>query len=200
MAGLVLYGTPSKQFTPLSAGAHVSRCFSVVDLGTQQVEYQGTKKSQQKLRVSWEVPDELTEDGKPMVISKTFTASMHERGTFRKYLTGWRGRDFTDAEIKRFELKALLGKPAIVTVAHNVRNEKVYADITNISPLLKGQIAPEQINETIWFDLTAFDQSTYEKLSKYVQETIAKSPEFQQYVGNAFSSSHIENEDEEIPF
>ena len=200
MAGLVLYGTPSKQFTPLSAGSHVSRCFSVVDLGTQQSEYLGTKRSQQKLRVSFEVPDELTEDGKPMVVSRNFTASLHENSKFREFLMGWRGRDFTDGELKRFELKAILGKPAILTIVHQERDGKVYANLDRVAPLLKGQTAPDPVNESIWFDLTNFDQSTYEKLSKYVQETIAKSPEFQQYVGNAFSSSHIENEDEEIPF
>ena len=89
-------------FKGLSAGTYVSVCNAVVDLGIQPGSpmYPDPK---HKVWIRFEVPDERIEyerDGKklegPRVISKEYTASMHEKANLRKDLENWRGKAFTD--------------------------------------------------------------------------------------------------------
>ena len=83
--------TEGGNFEPAPAGTHVAICYRVIDLGTQESVYNGEKKSARKVLISWELPNEEKADGKPFVISATYTWSMHEKSTLRKTLEAWRG-------------------------------------------------------------------------------------------------------------
>ena len=82
----------SKVYQIVPAGNHLAVCFSVVDLGTQEIEYQGEIKRQHKIRISWELVDELMEDGRPFVVSQKYTLSSFEKATLMQHLNSWRGR------------------------------------------------------------------------------------------------------------
>jgi hypothetical protein len=75
------------------AGATVGVLFSLVDLGTQEVTWDGETKWTPKLRLAFELPEqviegEVTENGKttkvtkPMVVSIELTRSLGEGGQF----------------------------------------------------------------------------------------------------------------------
>lgn len=205
--GLVLKGSTGggTEFAPLSSGSHAARCFAVIDLGTQRSSFLGKEKSAQKIRISWEVCGERMTDGRPMVISKEYTASLWKgdggkMSRLREDLERWRNKGFTEVELEGFESKQLLGKPCLLAVKHTEKDGKVYANVDSVSTLPKGMEVPPAENEHLYLDLEAFDQKVFEKLSKWVQATIEKSPEYAANKGWSEAGQTPALEDEDIPF
>lgn len=89
------------QREPMPAGNYPARCISMIHIGTVPEEYQGEKKMQDKVRITWEFPTEQKvfkeENGEqPYNLSKEFTLSLNEKANLRKVLRNWRGVDFTE--------------------------------------------------------------------------------------------------------
>jgi len=76
---------------PIPQGTYHAVCFSVIDLGTQKVEYQGNVSLKRQLYVTWEIPSEritimIDDEEKevPRIIGKKYTASLNPRANLRK--------------------------------------------------------------------------------------------------------------------
>lgn len=176
-------------FTPVAPGMHLARCYRIVDMGTQKVEFKGQVKHLQKVMLQFEVHGEnedgrplVTDKGEPMSISKNFTLSLVEKATLRKDLQAWRGRDFTFDELRGFELKAVLGVWAMITAVKAVGNNgKEYTNIVSISPVpmaIKRAGLPEGFNKLGTFDLDKPDMALFETFSNGLKEKITSSPEW----------------------
>jgi hypothetical protein len=177
--------TPSNSIEPIEPGTYAARCYSMVHIGTNEEEIQGTKKTLNKVRMTFELPTELfvfkEENGEqPRVISKEFTLSMHEKSTLRPFLQAWRGQDFTEEEAQSFDVLKLLGVPCLLTIINKTSGKgKNYATITGASKLLKGMTAEEQINETFIFDYNEnFSIDKIEDMPDFISEKIYSSIEF----------------------
>ena len=60
MANKEIYAENSgSNYELLSAGSYVARCVSMIELGTQKVEYQGKMTMQKKVRLTWEDLQEI---------------------------------------------------------------------------------------------------------------------------------------------
>lgn len=167
-------------FTLAPAGQHRARCYAVIDLGTQKVEWQGQIKWQPKVMLRWELSDELMDaddHGKqrPFSISKRYTNSLHEKAALRHDLEAWRGRQFTAEELKGFELTKLNGAPCQLTVVHEAgKTGTTYANIKAISPLAKGmQAPPELVNAKVFYAVEDGINDIYNSFSDKLKETIA---------------------------
>jgi len=180
------------------ADTHVGRCISVIDLGTQEVLWEGKTKHLRKIRISWELPNEKEvfneEKGEqPFMVSKDYTLSMSDKANLRKDLESWRGKPFTDAECDVFDEQKLLGVPCMLTIIHNSKGDKTYANIANVTKLLKGITCPEQINASMSYNSESGATTMYKALPDWLQAKIAKSPEFQ-----AASGNHHDGKDDDI--
>ena len=51
--------TNSKKFEPIEAGSYPARCYSMIEMGTNEENYQGTAKMVNKVRITWELPTEM---------------------------------------------------------------------------------------------------------------------------------------------
>lgn len=130
-------------FSPCPAGSHIAVCIDVVDLGMVKSEYKGSKpKTQHKIRVVWQT-GELRDDGKPFLVSKRYTLSLHEKAALRKDLESWRGRAFTSEELEGFDVEAVLGAGAMVSVIQTANNGTVYANVNAVMKPPKGVSLPE---------------------------------------------------------
>ena len=198
-------------FQPTPAGNHVAICYRFIDLGTQLVEWKGTQKTQRKVLVSWELPNELMAEGEkigqPFTIGKKYTWSMHEKATLRHDLESWRGRGFTEDDFagpNRFNVKNIIGKPCMLSVVHETKEGNTYSNIMTIAAMPKGIAAPPAINAPVYFSLVAefFDNSTLDGLSDKLREIIKGSPEYQEIVSGAKPrAQNFDRElDDEIPF
>lgn len=171
------------QFELPPAGTHLAVCYRVIDLGTQETTYMGQAKRQHKILLSWELPDEKMADDRPFTISKRYTWSMSEKASLRSDLESWRGIPFTEKDFGEggFDIKNTIGKACLLTIMHEEKNGKTYANITAISRLMKGMKAPETTaNEQIylWLHESRWEPSTFHKLSQGIQGTIMQSPEY----------------------
>lgn len=193
-------------FTPIEAGTYVARCYSMIHIGTITEEFNGEKKEQNKVRITWELPTELKvfkeENGEqPQVISKEFTLSMHEKSSLRKFLQSWRGKNFTDEEAKKFDITKLMGKPCMLSITHKAsKTGKVYAEISSVAMLMKGMTCPEQINETFEYSVLAHSEELFNKIPKFLQDKIVTSKEFKSLGVATPAQVNTQETEEEAPF
>jgi len=98
--------------------------------------------------------DEMRQDLKPFELSREFTLSFGPRANLRKFISGWRGKEITDAEAKAgVDIEQFLGTCGIVTVEHKPKKKGgIWATITNITPILKSMtgIAKSDYTRAEW--------------------------------------------------
>ena len=172
-----------KEFEIVEPGNYLARCYSMIALGTHVKEFDGKEKKQEKVRITWELPTEIMESGKPFSIGKQYTLSMFESSNLRKDLQSWRGRAFTEEEAESFDITKVLDVPCMINVIHATSKDgsKTYANIASITPLPKGLVAPEKINPTFVFTVDDFtDFTEFSKLPEFIQNQIKESLEYNQ--------------------
>jgi hypothetical protein len=160
-------------------GVHPSRCYRVIDLGTQKSSYKGVAKMQHKVLLSFELlGDQRMKDGKPYMISVRYTMSTSEKSQLRHDLESWRGAQFTEAEIAAFEVSKVLDKYCLLNVIHEKNGERTYANVSAIMPLPRNMPKPEAVNEAILFDLDKRDMRIFETFGDSLKATIMASAEW----------------------
>jgi len=198
-------------FKPVPAGLHLGRCWRIIDLGSQKVEYMGETKVQRKIMIGWELFGEdtdgaplKTDDGKPMSIFKQYTLSWSENANLRKDLQAWRGKAWTDAEASRFDLKAVLGAYCMLNVIVTSKNGKTYSNVDGIAPvpaMIKSSGLPDGVNKAQLFTIADPDMQVFDSLSNHLKQKIENSPEWQSKGQPKTSAqSWFDDMEDEIPF
>lgn len=170
----------SEAFVPCPAGNHAARVCEVIFLGTVTTTFKGVTKENPQIKISFEIPAELREDGSPFIVSTMpLTCSINKKASFRKLVQGI--IDLTPEMQKEFESDMLLGKTCLVNIVHNASKTDptvVYANITGASPLPKGMEVAPAVNEPINFDVNTSPLSDIEKLPEFIQKLIISTPEY----------------------
>jgi len=201
---IVTGSAPVKEFKIAPTGSHLARLYRIIDLGTQKSEYMGKVNMLRKVKFFWELhgDDLKTDDGKPLIQTRNYTLSLGEKASLRKDLESWRGKSFTDDELRGFDLTNLLDKWCMITVQHRESNGKTYADAVAVTPVpavVAKAGLPDGVNPTLLFDMQKFDQAVFDGLSDGLKNQIMQSSEFQnknRKVHNAIE----DDEDLSIPF
>lgn len=202
--GFVASDSGGSNYKRVPAGAHVGRCYSLIDLGTQLSSGQYGEKLQHKIQIKWELFGEdeqgaplVSDDGSPMTISKSYTLSLSDKASLRKDLASWRGRDFTEEEAKAFDVTKLLGAYCMVNVTTSENNGKTYTNVAGLTPLpsaLKNS-KPNPVHENVIFNLDEPDWTLFESFHDKLKEAIKRSPEYAKASGTMSETS-----EEDIPF
>ena len=188
--GFVASDTGGGDFKKVPQGVHMARCYSLIDLGTQLTHGQYGEKEQHKIRIAWELfgeddegnPLTIERDGvvMPMTISKSYTLTLSEKSNLRKDLQSWRGRAFTDEEVKGFDISKLLNVYCMINVTHSETNGKTYANVNSITPIpsaLKNS-KPEPVHDVVVFDLDNPDWAVFDSFHDKLKDAIKSSPEY----------------------
>lgn len=167
-------------FEQVPAGTFLSRCYRLIDLGTQKSEWQGEARASKKILLQFEIldPETRMSDGRPFVASKRYTASLNEKAALRKDLESWRGRAFSPEELRGFDVSKLLGQPCFLSIVHQEKGGREYANISALMKLPKGIPAPDGINEPLLWDFDKPDWDVYEKLGQRLQAVLEATPEW----------------------
>jgi len=204
--------TGGKDFKKVPPGCHFAICNMVVDLGVQRSEFQGQVKSQHKVYLRWEVPDEritYEKDGKetegPCSIGSTYTLSLHEKAKLRQVLENWRGKPFTADELKGFDISSVAGKCCQLMVTHTEGEGKTYANITGIIGLSKEQRAKASVAKSevgvLLYSLDDPDADTFEQLPKWIKEKLQERVSAQSVkTANSVAPAGDADFDDDIPF
>ena len=175
-------------YKPVPEGSHVAILYSIVDMGTHTTTWQGQEKLQQKVRLTFELPNELAEfngEEKPMVMGAEYTVSLADLSKLKPIIEGVMGRKLSDAEKANFsqtDFEAMLGKSCMISVVHNESDGNTYANIATVSPLLKGVPVPTQVNPNVIYDIAQGEDETFAKLPEFMQKKIRLSLEFNKTV------------------
>jgi len=167
-------------FELMPQDTHMAVCYGVIDLGTQRAEFQGKEKLQHKIILLFEVPSctiEIDGEEHPMVISKEYSASTHEKSNLYKDLVSWRGRNLTPEEAADFDLTALAGKPCQIQVVHKKSAKgRDYAFINAVIKFPNGVPPLRSVNDPIVYELTK--DYIHPDIPEWIQDKIKASLEF----------------------
>lgn len=227
MAGTVKETGGDFDYKLMPEGVHAAVADMVVFLGKQLTGFTddktGEPKVQEKVYLRFEVPKErLTykdkqgvDQNRPMTIGITVTASLSEKATLRKYLESWRGKQFTADELKGFDLFTVLGAPCMLTVAHNTKGDKTYANVTAITKFqgiykVGGQDItierPVAENPLVRYsEESAEDMASYDTLQEWLQKKIQQQvrahPAVESQAGSAAPADEFRDDDlSDVPF
>ena len=133
-------------------GLHNAVCVDVLDRGPKQTEYGMKHKvsvhwfldalipvgdwTHPKTGLSTPVPEAIA--GKPFSIQAWFNKTMHENGSLRQMLEGWRGEVYTHAELDSFDLDSVIGVPAYVNIQYNASGDEWYANVQSVMRIPEG--------------------------------------------------------------
>ncbi len=190
-------------FPPIEAGSYRAICYGIVVEGTFYNPNFGNAST--KVRIMWELPDErITVDGedKPRAISERYTLSLNEKANLRAMLAGWRGRDFTDEELKGFDLESVLKAPCLLSTTVGIsKTGKEFAKVSSVGKLPKGMEVPKETeNPPIIFNVRDADcpLELMEQLPEWIQTEIKDSLEYKERTTSP--DDFIAADDEDLPF
>src|SRR5580658_3194942 len=89
-----------REFEKCPPGTHLAICTGIFDVGVQAEQYKGKARKVRKIVLQFTMADELTTEGEHHFLHQTFTASLHRQSKLLPVLTAWRGKAFTDEELK----------------------------------------------------------------------------------------------------
>lgn len=167
------------EYEPIPEGVHVARCVSIIDIGTHyNKKFDNTS---HKVLIQWELPEETLEingEKQPRIYTQDYGLSLHKKSNLRKHLEAWRGKSFTDEELKGFDLKNVLGVQCQLQIVHNKVNDKIYANLASIMSCPKTMSIAAQVTKSIYLDWEseAFKENLL-LLPQWIQDKIKDSEE-----------------------
>lgn len=202
-------------FERCPTGAHLARCYRIVDLGTQKSEYMGEVKHLHKIMLGWEVHgvDDngkplTTKDGRPFAMFKNYTLSWSEKANLRLDLQSWRGKSFDQEEMRKFDLKTVLGAWCMLNVIERPgTNGNIYANVNGVTPvpaIIKQSGLPKAVNPDEIFNLQEPDMAIFANFSDNLKAKITSSPQWKEAHGEVKKAivEHYVSADgvDDIPF
>ena len=172
-------GNDTPSYPTVSVGVHKARCVRVIDLGTQQNDYQGQISWKRQVMLIWEVPSETDNKGEPLTISKFYTLSLNEKANLANDLVSWRGRPFTETEKKAFDISKVAGKPCSINV---ILNQNGKPKVSTVMPIGKNDEIAQQFHPNMVFSITDFQEKKMEvfnQLPEGIRNIILKSKELE---------------------
>lgn len=206
-------------FERCPSGMHLARCYRIVDLGTQKSEYMGQVKYLHKIMLGWEIhgmnddgsPIKM-QDGRPFGIFKNYTLSWSEKANLRLDLQSWRGKPFTQEEMRKFDLKNVLGAWCMLNIIERPgKNDgKMYTNVDGVTPvpaMIKQNGLPTAVNKNELFKIDEPDMEMFNGFSDNLKAKISSSPEWQKLQGKtpapapqSAPAKPAFDEDDDIPF
>jgi hypothetical protein len=128
-------------FTPAPEGQYVAVCVDFINLGDTVEQYMDNPpRLVSKGVLVFQIDERNLDTGKRFEPSVEKTLTFGEKAGLRKFLESWRGKAYTPDEAKKgAPLHKLVGQCGIVTIEHKTSAAgRVYARISNITPVMKG--------------------------------------------------------------
>lgn len=130
---------PESTFATAPEGLHVAVCADVWEPWTEEKRAEWGGGLVDKTRLVWLIEEINEKTGRPYEVSQLYTLSLHEKSNLCKHLESWRGKKFTDAERRGFDVEKLIGVSCQVQVIHKITDSGVYANVQAVVPLGKNQ-------------------------------------------------------------
>lgn len=151
---IIVSANEGGSYTPIEEGTYMALCYGLIDTGDEYSEQYD--KCSPKFMILWELvgAGTINIDGREInrSISKSYSKSLNAKSNLRKDLRAWRGREFTEDELKRFDMVNILGAPCQIQIINQTSNGKVYSNIAAIMNLPKGMPRPQPTQGVVNWD------------------------------------------------
>ena len=151
---IIVSANEGSSYTPIEEGTYMAVCYGLIDIGDEYSEK--FDKCSPKFMILWELvgAGTIMVDGKEInrSVSQKYSKSLNAKSNLRKDLRAWRGREFTEDELKRFDMINILGAPCQIQIINQNSNGKVYSNIAAIMNLPKGMPRPTPTQEIVNWD------------------------------------------------
>ena len=132
-------------FEKAPPGNHPAVLVAIIDLGTQENEYQGVKRYEERAYFCWELVNEKNTAGKNHLIGIDLTVSMNEKAKLRQWVEAWRGRKLAEGE--EFDIRKLLGQKCLLSVTE----KNGYSKVAGVAAVPKGMgVAGSERTPVLW--------------------------------------------------
>lgn len=206
------FSNPSHERQLPPEGITTGRIYSVIDHGVQKIEFKGDIKHQPKISLGFELLNRPMSDGRPFVVSGSWTVSLNPKAKLLgvlKNIFGPRfkviqmaGKDTAYLGTEEFKAEDLLGVYCKVTVVHTVgRDGTEWANIQSVSQMPEPEPGdppvklPPPVNPNVFFDLEKPDWAVFDTLHKYHQDKIRASKEWKKLHPEEGKATPTEEED-----
>lgn len=226
---IIVSASEGSGYKPIEEGTYMALCYGLIDIG--DVYSEKFDKCSPKFMILWELvgAGTVTIDGREFnrTVSNSYSKSLGTKSNLRKDLRAWRGREFTEEELKKFDMVNILGAPCQIQIINQTVNGKTFSNIAAIMNLPKGMPKPQPTQDIILWDFEdhKIGDEAWERIPAWIKNQI-EGNETYQYIttGNpghlsdsrleeirqsaAYQSWREENgditeatdEDEELPF
>jgi len=191
-------------YPEVPSGLQKARCVNVIDLGTQESNYDGNVSFKRQCMIIWEVPAHKNNNEEPLTISKFYTLSLHEKSNLGTDLASWRGRPFTETEKRGFDITNLLGVSCYLNVMEGKNGRP---RIATIMPLPKDEKIDDQFHDSIMFSVEDYqkgDRDAFNQLSEGIRNIILRCKELSgsQDFGDSNNGSDLPDftDEDRVPF
>lgn len=180
---IIVSASEGGSYNPIEEGTYFALCYGLVDVGDEYSEQ--FDKCSPKFMILWELvgAGTVTVDGKEVnrSISKRYSKSLSPKSNLRKDLRAWRGREFTDEELKKFDMVNILGAPCQIQIVNTTNNGKTYSNIAAIMNLPKGMPRPTPTEDKVYWDFEdcEIEDDAWNRIPKWLQEVIKTSETYQ---------------------
>lgn len=139
-------------FEKAPAGNHPAVLVAIIDMGTQENEYNGESKSQHRAYFIWELVTEKMSGTKDRnhLIGIDLTVSLNEKAKLRQWIEARTGKKMPDD--LEYDISKELGQKCLI----NIVEKNNYPKIAGISALPKSLPCPEPQNTPIAISLEEF--------------------------------------------
>ena len=175
----------SKSFEPIPEGSYAARLYQIIHVGNVEGWEQ---QIQNKVRLTFEIP-ELTrefkegEGEKPLVISKEYTLSTHEKANLRKVIEALVGTALSEKEAEDFDVEKLVGDTGLLTIKQKTGDRGKYAYVDSVTVLPKSMKCGKQVNKNKVQNYDDFDEEFHASLPDFLREKIESSEEYRAMAG-----------------
>ncbi len=136
------------------AGLQAATMIGLVDLGTQDDEFDKKPIERKVIYLAWELVARDA-DGDPFLVGEAFTDSFNKKAKYRKLIEGWRGKAFSDGET--FDPFVLLGLKCVLNLTSGLsKNDKKFVNISSVATPMQGQAIPDAVHQPFAFHLSTW--------------------------------------------
>jgi len=188
----IVIADSSKEFQKPSLGMVQAVCRGIWDIGFQKGTWEGKEVIQPKIIISWEIDEIMGEGefkGKRFTVNGFYTKSLGTKAKLRPLLESWRGRPFTEEELKGFDIEKIIGANCLLNLGESKSGKVI---VLSVSPLMRNteKMIPELTAEMPEWVKKIKDENSANMATAHVHE-----PERADVVDAA-----REDESEQIPF
>jgi hypothetical protein len=179
-------GTFERELIP--HGTHAARCARVIEIGKQYSNLYDNESN--KVVIVLSLPHVLMNIGgeeKQAFISNPFgiTISNNDKSSMKQYTRA------LDPKGEATSLGDFLNKVCQVFVTHRTKDDKTFARLDSVAPILPGFPVPELDTEPLWFQWNKPDADVWAKLPDFQKELIKKATNYAgSYVEEMVNGSH----------